>query len=440
VTRLSARELIDSMIDPGSFHSWDEPIDRTGYDPAYRAELGRAEHKADTGEAVLTGRACIRRYAAALVVSIFGFLGGSIGIASATRIIAAIQPAIRERLPLIAALPSGGTRVQEGTPAFVQMVQISRAVVAPKADGLPYLVYLWHPTAGDVFASWGSLGQVTVAEPEALIGFLGPVVHLTLYGRLFPEDIQLAENLVDKGIVDAVVRARDLADVAARALGLLSRRPGWTLPPARVEPTPGALPDGDSWSSIMLTRRPDRPGVREILCYAADEVLPLSGTKSGEAGNALLLLQALTSFSGMPCVLIGQDREAQARNRRLGTTVLRSARRGMRIAQELDLPPVCAIDTPGAELSAAAEEGALAEEIARCLAEMVQLTVPAVAVLQEREPAAVRSPCYLLAGRSQPATPRTHRCHQKMPGRSCMAVPSRLTTRPAANGKAQPSC
>jgi acetyl-CoA carboxylase carboxyl transferase subunit beta len=146
-----------------------------------------------------------------------------------------------------------------------------------------------------------------------------------------------------------------------------------------VEAETAAAPGPDAWSSITATRRPDRPGVRELLRYAADDVLPLSGTQSGEAGHALIL--ALTSFSGTSCVLAGQDRFAQSRRRPLGPAALRSARRGMRIAQELRLPLVCVIDTPGADLSAAAEEGALSGEIARCLAEMVQLTVPSVSVL-----------------------------------------------------------
>src|SRR5699024_10928745 len=83
------------------------------------------------------------------------------------------------------------------------------------------LVYLRHPTTGGVFASWGSLGHMTIAEPGALIGFLGPVVYETVNGRPFPEGVQLAENLVAKGIVDAVVPTEELASVAARALTML---------------------------------------------------------------------------------------------------------------------------------------------------------------------------------------------------------------------------
>lgn len=387
MTGLSARTLIEVATDPGSFTSWDEPAGRDGYDAGYLAELKRAEARSGTDDAVLTGRALLRGLPVAVVVSEFGFLGGSIGCATAARITAAIRRATRERLPLIAAPASGGTRMQEGTPAFVQMVEITRAVVAHKGAGLPYLVYLRHPTTGGVFASWGSLGHLTLAEPGALIGFLGPAVYRALRGQPFPEGIQTAENLAANGIVDAVVPAEDFVGIAARALTLLSGR---ALPQpatdrtaaitsATEEPDRVVLSGNDAWTSVCLTRRPDRPGVRELLRYAADDLVPLSGTQFGETGDALLL--ALISLAGAPCVLAGQDRQAQSHHRFLGPAALRAARRGMRTAEELRLPLVCVIDTPGADLSVAAEEGGLAGEIARCVAEMISLTIPTVSVL-----------------------------------------------------------
>ena len=108
--------------------------------------------------------------------------------------------------------------MQEGTPAFVQMVRISAAVAAHRAAGLPYLVYLRHPTTGGVMASWGSLGHVTVAEPGALVGFLGPRVYEALYGRPFPEGVQTSENLYAHGIIDAVLPPEEIADILDRAL------------------------------------------------------------------------------------------------------------------------------------------------------------------------------------------------------------------------------
>ena len=380
--RLDARGLIRLVLDDGTFTGWDTPVDTSGIDPAYAEQLARARARSGVDEAVVTGAGSIRGYEVAVIVGEFGFLGGSIGRATAARIVAAVTRATRERLPLLVATSSGGTRMQEGTPAFVEMVAISKAVVAHKAAGLAYLVYLRHPTTGGVFASWGSLGHVTVAEPGALIGFLGPRVFEALHGTAFPAGVQLAENLVDKGILDAVVAPGDLAWVASRVLRLLRTdrdvRAAQTPPPTVAAARP-ARRKTTTWESVLLTRRPDRPGVRELLALGADDVLPLSGTGDGERDAGLFL--ALTSFDGHPCVLVGQDRRNQSPRHSMGPAALREARRGMRLAQELGLPLVTVIDTPGADLSPRAEEGALAGEIARCLADMSRLTVPTVAVL-----------------------------------------------------------
>src|SRR5699024_10788122 len=100
----------------------------------------------------------------AVIINEFGFLAGSIGRDAAMRFVAAVRRATSEGIPILASTASGGTRMQEGTPAFVKMVEISRALMDHQAAGLPYLVYLRHPTTGGVFASWGSLAHITVGE------------------------------------------------------------------------------------------------------------------------------------------------------------------------------------------------------------------------------------------------------------------------------------
>jgi acetyl-CoA carboxylase carboxyl transferase subunit beta len=313
----------------------------------------------------------------AVVACEFRFLAGSIGIASANRLVDAIERTTRERLPLLAAPVSGGTRMQEGTVAFVQMVKISQAIAAHKAAGLPYLVYLRHPPTGGVMASWGSLGHVTVAEPGALVGFLGPRVYEALYGKPFPDGVQTSENLYAHGLVDAVVPPEEIAAILDRALTvLLSPRDVDTDP---TDPTLDEIPDVETWESVTISRRPERPGVRRLLRYAATDVIPLNGTGQGEADPGLLI--ALARFGGSPCVFLGQDRRGQTAAHPLGPGALREARRGMRLAAELGLPLMTVIDTPGAALSVEAEEGGLAGEIARCLADLVTLRAPTLCLM-----------------------------------------------------------
>ena len=188
-----AVDLLDLVLDAGSYESWDEPIDTSVHPPAYRVALAAAAERAGTDESVLTGQGLVSGRAVAVVVNEFGFLGGSIGCAAAARIEAAARRATADRLPLLAATASGGTRMQEGTIAFVQMVAITRALADHRAAGLPYLVYLRHPTVGGVYASWGSLGHITVAEPGALIGFRLPLAQCEV-DIATEDDLPLADH------------------------------------------------------------------------------------------------------------------------------------------------------------------------------------------------------------------------------------------------------
>ncbi|MEU5644995.1 carboxyl transferase domain-containing protein [Streptomyces milbemycinicus] len=529
--RTSALQLIETVVDPGSWLRWDEPVDITTDDPDYRADLERARERTGLDESVITGEGRIEGRRVAIVACEFRFLAGSIGVASGERLVRAVERATAERLPLLAAPASGGTRMQEGTVAFLQMVKVAAAITDHKAAGLPYLVHLRHPTTGGVLASWGSLGHVTAAEPGALIGFLGPRVHEALYGEEFPPGVQVAENLMAHGLVDAVLPPERLSEVAARVLRVLcgdaaavanGAVPGGAVAAGAVpaagpsgpaaggeqetaagrpaeegdqagraaesEATPVASPgvadgygpygsdaaaaaragaegpgptaavgagggpegrgaapasagrgelpmasgrgagagggEGDrggadmaaaaadgggeagtagdrggagaapgrggpgAEESIRRSRRGDRPGVRDLLRAAAEDVSPLSGTGAGEHDPGLLL--ALARVGGTPCVVLGHDRAARHEDaaadgpgggQPLGPAGLRTARRGMRIAAELGLPLLTVVDTAGAALSREAEEGGLAGEIARCLADMVTLPAPTLCLL-----------------------------------------------------------
>lgn len=374
--RWSARELLTLVLDAGSFRSWDRPVDRTGHDPAYQRVLAEAEARAGADESVLTGRGLVRGRPVSVIANEFRFLGGSIGRDAARRITAAVRRATAEGLPVLATTASGGTRMQEGTPAFVEMVEISRALMDHRAAGLPYLAYLRHPTTGGVFASWGSLAHITVAEPGALVGFLGPKVFEALNGEPFPPDVQTAENLAATGVIDGVVAPVDLPELVDRALSVLVDPPE---PPTLPRRGGQLVPDRDAWADVQATRAEGRVGVRELLHHGARDTVRLRGTDEGERDATVVV--ALTRLAGQPCVLVGQDRSRQSALTPMGPAALREARRGMRLAEELGLPLVTVIDTPGAELSRRAEEGAIAGEIARCIATLATMKVPTLSVM-----------------------------------------------------------
>ncbi|WP_264992235.1 acetyl-CoA carboxylase carboxyltransferase subunit alpha/beta, partial [Mycobacterium montefiorense] len=301
MSRITTDQLQDAVLDEGSFVSWDSEPLAIPISDAYARELADARAATGRDEAVLTGEGRIFGRRVAVVVCEFSFLGGSIGVAAAERITDAVQRATAERLPLLASPSSGGTRMQEGTVAFLQMVKIAAAVRLHKQAHLPYLVYLRNPTTGGVFASWGSLGHITVAEPGALIGFLGPRVYEQLYGEPFPPGIQTAENLQRHGVIDGVVAIDELRRTVDRALTVIADPPG-PLPAAGPAES---IPDVPAWDSVLASRRPDRPGVGHLLRHGATDLVLLSGTGSGEAATTLL---ALARFAGQPTVVLGQQR------------------------------------------------------------------------------------------------------------------------------------
>ncbi|MBT2565016.1 acetyl-CoA carboxylase carboxyltransferase subunit alpha/beta [Arthrobacter sp. ISL-85] len=390
VRHMNATELLEAVVDPGSFACWDTEPEQPVLSAEYARDLARARERSGADESVITGAGLIRGRRVALIVSEFSFLAGSIGHAAAQRIVAAVERATAEGLPLLAGPASGGTRMQEGTLAFLSMVKITGAVRAHRQAGLPYLVYLRHPTTGGVMASWGSLGHINVAEPGALLGFLGPRVYEALHGEAFPEDVQVAENLFNKGLIDGVVEPGDLADLVGRALDILAANGGAGAggsiaasvpapPPAPPETLDTRPSTADAWTSIEISRRSRRPDLRQLLKFGATDALPLNGTGQGEKDPGLLL--ALARFGAQPCIVLGHARPLRKDAAGMGPGSLREARRGMKLAEELRLPLLTVIDTAGAALSQEAEEGGLAGEIARSLHELIGLESPSVSVL-----------------------------------------------------------
>ena len=262
--------------------------------------------------------------------------------------------------------------MQEGTVAFLQMVKIAAAVTLHKKAHLPYLVYLRHPTTGGVFASWGSLGHITVAEPGALIGFLGPRVYEQLYGEPFPAGVQTAENLQQHGVIDGVVPLDGLRRTLDWALKVVADAPGPATRPAATRTDTRRAGVGVD-RGLAPSGPPRRRAPASARCLRTSCCCPAPA--QGEAATTLL---ALARFGGQPVVVLGQQRRVGGM---VGPGALREARRGMALAAGLKLPLVLVIDTAGPALSEEAEEGGLAGEIARCLSDLVTLDTPTVSVL-----------------------------------------------------------
>ncbi|MEJ4112600.1 carboxyl transferase domain-containing protein [Corynebacterium kroppenstedtii] len=375
---LSAYELIDDVLDPDSWTSWDTPPEYGDIPDHYIATLAHAREKSGVDEAVVTGEGTINGYRVAVIASEFSFLGGSLGAATSRRIINSIHRATAERLPLLISPASGGTRMQEGSSAFVLVISITAAINRHKDHHLPYLVYLRHPTTGGAMASWGAAGHLTFAQPGATVGFLGPrVVELTTGTPLTP-GVQTSEHLSHHGVIDGVIHPAGLRDRVTKLFDVLIQ------PDQMREACEPASLSGtvmSAWDAVTRTRNPQRTGTADLVNVLSDQWIPLSGSGDGRTSDAVIV--GVTRISGQSLVLVGMDRRAQKPlgGTPLGTEAMRCARRGVMLARELDIPLVSIIDTPGGEVSDHAEQTGMAWSIGRTLTEVVNLDVPTVSVI-----------------------------------------------------------
>ena len=390
MSTLPTAELLDAVLDGGTWRPWDVPIVDIAVDPDYREELRVAAAQAGSDDSVITGSGRVHGEPVALIAGDFNFLAGSIGRVAADRIMGAADRATALGLPLLALPASGGTRMQEGTPAFLLMAGIAGAVRRHIDAGLPYLVYLRNPTFGGVLASWGSLGDTAHAEPEAMIGFLGPRVYEGLTGEPFPDGVQTSKNLAAAGVIDGVMSPEQWRDYVGSLLQSLRAHPETQQPSQSWESAgaDGGEADADmrlvapekfeGWAAVTATREPQRPGLDTLLSRLTG-FCEISGTHAGE--RAAVTTAGIGQLAGMGCVIVGFDRVKQDTGLAVGPADLRLARRAMALAEKWRIPLVTVIDTNGGELSAAAENGAFAGEIARCLSDLAALRTPILSIL-----------------------------------------------------------
>jgi acetyl-CoA carboxylase carboxyl transferase beta subunit len=220
-----ARQRIEQLADPGSFVEEasevrsSDPLDFFDLRP-YRERLAEAEVATGLGEAMVIGRGAIDGSVCELAVMDFAFMGGSMGSAVGEKFVRACETAIEHRLPLVTVTGSGGARMQEGILSLMQLPKTVCAVEDLHDAALPMLTVMAHPTTAGVLASFASLGDVTVAEPGALIAFTGPrVVQQTTKERL-PDDFGLSEQNYRFGHLDAIVPRPEIRPYLSRLLRL----------------------------------------------------------------------------------------------------------------------------------------------------------------------------------------------------------------------------
>ncbi len=245
---ISPRDRFAALFDGGAFVevAVPEPIaDPLHFRDSKRyADRLREARKVNTDakDAILVAEGPIGRLTAVVAVQDFNFMAGSMGMAVGNALIAAAERALALKAPLVVFAAAGGARMQEGILSLMQMPRTTIAVQMVREAGLPYVVVLTHPTTGGVTASYAMLGDVQIAEPNALICFAGPRVIEQTIRETLPEGFQRSEYLLDHGMLDRVVDRKDLRQELITLLRLLTKSPSairGELPsptPAEAEP------------------------------------------------------------------------------------------------------------------------------------------------------------------------------------------------------------
>jgi acetyl-CoA carboxylase carboxyl transferase subunit beta len=214
---LNARERILSMLDKDSFEEMDMSVH--SLDPlkfnatsSYPQKLKQNQAKTKEIDTVISGMGLMGDMPVSLAVMDFRFMAASLGSAAGEKITRAIERGIEKQCPVIIVSASGGARMQEGILSLMQLAKTSAALARLSEAGLPFFSILTNPTMAGVMASYASLGDVIIAEPEALIGFAGPRVIKETTQQDLPEGFQTSEFLLEHGLVDVIIPRSEMRE------------------------------------------------------------------------------------------------------------------------------------------------------------------------------------------------------------------------------------
>lgn len=389
--RVHAYRRVEMIADEGSFEEWDKemavcnPMHYKGYEE----KLAMLKEKTNLDEAVVTGRVRIDGHQAAVAVMDGRFLMASMGEIVGEKITRAVERATKEKLPVIIFTCSGGARMQEGIFSLMQMAKTSAAIKRHSDAGLLYIPVLTNPTTGGVTASFAMLGDIILAEPEALIGFAGPRVIEQTIGQKLPEGFQRSEFLLEHGFVDKIVEREELKSTLAQILGLHKKQGRVIIEDledeSEAEIMSSAVSQKSAWDRVLTSRMKDRPVGEDYIEALFTEFIEFHGDRYCRDDKAII--GGTARFHGMPVTVIAQAKGKTTKEnieRNFGMPSpdgYRKALRLMKQAEKFHRPVVCFVDTPGAFCGLEAEERGQGEAIAKNLYEMSGLTVPVVSVV-----------------------------------------------------------
>lgn len=390
--RVHARRRVEMIADEGTFEEWDHGLNAGNplSFPGYEEKVKALQEKTNLDEAVMTGKAQINGNEVVLGICDGRFMMASMGWAVGEKIARAVERATEEKLPVIIFACSGGARMQEGIVSLMQMAKTSAALKKHSDAGLLYISVLTNPTTGGVTASFAMLGDVILAEPNALIGFAGPRVIEQTIGQKLPEGFQKSEFLLEHGFIDRIVEREEMKEVLASILSMHKIEENgedWRQECCQNEGEEKRAPYKGltSWERVQISRRKDRPVGSDYIHTLFTDFIELHGDRYFKDDKAII--GGIARFHGMPVTVIAQERGTTTKENILRNFGMpspdgyRKALRLMKQAEKFHRPVICFVDTPGAFCGIEAEERGQGEAIARNIYEMSGLKTPVVSIV-----------------------------------------------------------
>ncbi|MDA0237418.1 MAG: acetyl-CoA carboxylase, carboxyltransferase subunit beta [Proteobacteria bacterium] len=226
--RLNARQRLDSIFDEGQRIEVGrniQPVDFLKFVDIkkYKNRLTEAQKSTSEADALVVEQGSIKGIAVVCAAFEFSFLGGSMGSVVGERFAAGVRHSCDKKIPFVCFSASGGARMQEGLTSLMQMVKTTAAISQLSAQSLPFISVLTDPTMGGVSASFAMIGDVVIAEPDALIGFAGPRVIEQTVRQTLPDGFQRSEFLLEHGAIDIIIDRREMKDRLGNLLSLFTR-------------------------------------------------------------------------------------------------------------------------------------------------------------------------------------------------------------------------
>jgi len=379
---MTARERIDSLGDAESFREINRSV--SSLDPlsfssrgSYKQRIFRDQRRTGLTEAVVTGRCSISGSPVMLIALDFGFMGGTMGCVVGEKIALALEQATKRNLPVVAVITSGGARFQEGVLSLMQMAKTSIAARRLAQKGLPFIVVLANPATGQTYASFASLADIIVAEPEAIVGFSSVRALQEASEDPLPSNSQTAESHLRNGLIDGIVDRSKLRTLLAIMLDLLGQQYRLTSSDKghrqTVEPH-----RTDAWDYVRLARHEDRPTSSDYIRNLFGSFVEIHGDRANEDDESVIC--GFGQLGGQTIMAIGQERK-RASSKGISPSGFRKAQRAFDMAEKFGMPILTLIDSTGPDVSIESEERGLGGAIATTIARLSGTSTPTIAVV-----------------------------------------------------------